>query len=119
MQNRSFEIWPINGLAVKNSTGTHHNYCKSTDRNKYMRYFISQVCKLGQENEKGKMNLKKVFLKTTQMWSNNKINNSPVYGRMWLLLKYNCSLSFAIGFDLTHSTSLNNSAQRSALTVPS
>lgn len=34
-----------------------------------MRYFISQVCKLRnlQENEKGKMDLKKVFLKTTQM----------------------------------------------------
>lgn len=117
LQNRSFEIWQINGLAVKNSTGTHHN-CKNTDRNKIHEIFHFSSLLVGSRKWKVKMDLKKVFLKTTHVRPNNKINNSPIYGRMWLLLKYNRSLSFAIRLDLTHSTSLKNSAQRSALTMP-
>lgn len=40
----------------------------------------------------------------------------PVFGSIWLLLKYNCSLSFVVVFDWTHPTSLDNSAQRSVST---
>lgn len=68
-----------------------------------------------------KIECKKGFSKdnTNVIKSEMKSIIEPVFGSTRLLLKCNCRhLSFAVVFDLTHPTPLDNSAQRSASTVP-
>lgn len=55
LQNRSFEIWQINGLAVKILLG--HNYCKNTDRNKVHETFYFSSLLIGSRKWKSKNGL--------------------------------------------------------------